>query len=500
MTASETVFLSFYLVLMAILSAVALHRLVLALAARSHRREPAVTPPASWPSVLVQLPLYNERFVAERVIDMACRFDYPRDRLTVQVLDDSTDGTSAIVAAAVERWQQQGVAIEHVRRTHRAAYKAGALAAGLLRTEAEFVAVFDADFAPPPDLLKKIIPEFSDPKVGMVQARWGHLNRTDSILTEAEAILLNGHFANEHGGRFARHCFFNFNGTAGLWRVAAIADAGGWSGSTLTEDLDLSYRAQLRGWRFVYREDVAVPGELPDDVQAFKTQQHRWAKGSIQTAMQLLTRIIESPLPWRIKGEAVFHLAANFAYPLVLLLTVLMPFAVTIRVQTQSWAVFIVDCLFFLGSTVSLVVFYMMAECRIGSGWKALKHLPVVLAMGIGMAVNNSRAVIEALMARQTAFNRTPKLGGHAAASICDPGYFVDADWQSIIELVLGAYLLGAVLAAADAGRWVAVPFLALFAGGFLFLALGSLWNASLFGRGRAPAKALTAPAMPKRI
>jgi len=498
MSPFEIALLSFYMALMTALALVAVHRVVLARHALGSLRRALPQAPAEWPHVLVQVPLYNERFVANRVIDAVCALEYPRARLTIQILDDSTDGTSSIVGAAVASWAERGVAIEHMQRGNREQFKAGALAAGLLRSSAELVAVFDADFAPHPDMLLRLVPEFQDAKVGMVQARWGHLNRADSLLTQAEAILLNGHFANEHGGRFARQCFFNFNGTAGIWRRAAIDDAGGWSGLTLTEDLDLSYRAQLKGWRFVYREDVEVPGELPDDVQAFKTQQHRWAKGSIQTAMQLLSRILQSDLPLRIKREAVFHLGANFAYPLVLLLTALMPFAISIRVHTALWAVYTLDALCFVCSMVSMIAFYMVAECRVGSGWRALRHVPVVLALGIGMAVNNTRAVFEALTGQQTAFNRTPKAGGRSQRSLCDAGYFVAADWQALIELMLGAYMVGAVFAALTSGRYFAIPFLLLFAYGFLFLALGSLWNTSFIKR-RA-GKALTAPVLAKRI
>jgi cellulose synthase/poly-beta-1,6-N-acetylglucosamine synthase-like glycosyltransferase len=498
MTSSDIAFVCIYLGLMALLSAVAFHRFLLALAAkRARKREPV--PVGELPTVLVQVPLYNERYVAERVIAAVCDFDYPASLLSIQILDDSTDGTSAIVAATVERFARQGVNIEHVRRGHRDQYKAGALAYGLSRSTAELVAVFDADFLPPKNLLRDLVPEFQDKGVGMVQARWGHINRDESVLTEAEAILLNGHFANEHGGRFARGCFFNFNGTAGMWRRAAIDDAGGWSGATLTEDLDLSYRAQLRGWRFVYREDVECPGELPPDTQAFKAQQHRWAKGSIETALLLLPRIWKSALPRKTKLEATFHLAGNFAYPLVLLLTVLMPWAITIRLSTELWVTLLVDAVFLVGSTGSLISFYMLAENRVGTGRRALRYLAVVLSLGIGMAVNNTRAVVEALMAKRTAFNRTPKFGGLSWTKI-DPGYLVQADWQSLIELVFGAYLLGGVFVAIDSGRYVALPFLGLFAFGFLYLALGSLWRSDFLGKKNDSGKALTALGEPKRI
>ncbi len=477
MTATETTFVAIYLVLILFLSVVALHRLHLAIVAWRHRRRPVTEEPSVWPSVLVQLPLYNERFVAARVIDYACRLDYPRDKLTIQVLDDSTDSTSALVAASVNEWRRAGVAIEHVRRNNRASYKAGALAHGLGLSSAQLVAVFDADFLPPRDMLRRLVPEFRDAKVGMVQARWGHANREESILTQAEAIMLDAHFANEHGGRFARGCFFNFNGTAGIWRRAAIDDAGGWSGDTLTEDLELSYRAQLRGWRFVYREDVEVKGELPADVKAFKCQQHRWAKGSIQTTMVLGKRILASGLPWRIRFEALFHIAANFAYPVVLLLIVLMPWVNMVALQAPLWVALVINVAFFLVSTTSIGVFYVLAERRVGADKRSLRYLPMVLALGIAMAVNNTRAVLGALFSRPSEFNRTPKLDGRQIAAIDDPGYVVRADWQAILELLLGSYLLGGALLALASGSVVGVPFLSLFAFGFLYLSVGSLWG-----------------------
>jgi cellulose synthase/poly-beta-1,6-N-acetylglucosamine synthase-like glycosyltransferase len=477
MTLPETCFIAVYLTLMALLSVIAVHRLQLAFCAYKHRRDCEAPVPDVWPTVLVQVPLYNERYVAERVIDSVCQLDYPGDRLSIQVLDDSTDGTSDIVGPLIERWRQRGVAIEHIRRDNREAYKAGALAHGLSRSHAELVALFDADFAPPPHLLKALVPEFQDPHVGMAQARWGHLNRDESALTQAEAILLDAHFANEHGGRFARGCFFNFNGTAGIWRRATIDDAGGWSGATLTEDLDLSYRAQLRGWRFIYRGDVEVPGELPADVRAFKSQQHRWAKGSIQTAVLLARRILQSRLPLRVRVEAMFHLAANFAYPLVLLLVLLMPWAIMVSLQAQLWVILVIDSIFFVLSTCSIVLFYVLAERRVAAGSRSSWYLPMVLALGMAMAVNNTRAVIGALFGGASVFNRTPKLGGQPSGSVNDPEYAVRADWQALIELILGSYLLGATLVALSAGRFIAVPFLSLFAGGFLYLALGSLWS-----------------------
>ena len=293
------------------------------------RRWPPVAPAAdapevALPHVTVQLPVYNERRVVERLIDAAAALDWPRERLEVQVLDDSSDETSALAAAAVARACAAGVDAVHLRRGSREGYKAGALAAGLAVARGEFIAIFDADFVPPPCTLRRLMPRFADAGVGMVQARWGHLNRGRSLLTAAQATLLDAHFLLEHAVRAGRGLFFNFNGTAGIWRRTCIEDAGGWSHATLTEDLDLSYRAQLAGWRFAYAPDVVVPAELPSDMAAFKSQQRRWARGSIQTARRVLPGLWRRDLPLAVKLEAFFHLTANAAYPLLLALGLLL--------------------------------------------------------------------------------------------------------------------------------------------------------------------------------
>jgi len=492
---SDSVFFWAYLGLLALLSLVALHRLALALASLRVRSVADHTP-RSFPTVLVQLPLYNERYVAQRIIDAVCALDYPRDSLEIQVLDDSTDDTPQIVTRAVERWRGQGVHIDHIRRENREAFKAGALAEGLRRSQSELVAIFDADFLPAADFLTSLVSHFEDPGVGLVQARWGHLNRHESFLTETQAILLDGHFLNEHGGRFARGHFFNFNGTAGIWRRTCIVDAGGWSGATLTEDLDLSYRAQLKGWRFVYRPDVVVPAELPADTAAFKIQQHRWAKGSIETACLLLPKIFRAhTIPIRRRLEAAMHLGGNFAYPAVLVLTLMMPFAIGIRYDSDPWVSLLLDALFLAGSTGSLVLFYVLAEHRVGLSWRTLVHLPLVLAMGIGLAVNNSRAVFEAFWLKRSEFARTPKRGD-SVADLFDMGAFTAAPWQALIEVAFGLYMFGAVVLAALTGRFLALPFLALFASGFLFVGLASLRRPMLLALQRA----LTALPRPKRI
>jgi len=326
MTPSETLILATYFFVLVILAVYGWHRYYLVYLYMKNKGRvpvPAGTLEA-WPAVTIQLPIYNEMYVADRLIDAVCRIEYPRELLEIQVLDDSTDETRSVAEQAVRRNAARGVDIKYIHRTDRSGYKAGALDAALKVAKGEFIAIFDADFIPSPDFLTRTVPFFTDPKVAMVQARWGHINQDYSLLTKIQSILLDGHFVLEHGGRNRAGLFFNFNGTAGIWRRAAITDAGGWQHDTLTEDLDLSYRAQLRGWRFVFLPDLVAPAEVPVEMNSFKSQQHRWAKGSIQTCRKLLPRILRSNVPLPVKAEAFFHLTANFNYPLMCVLSVLM--------------------------------------------------------------------------------------------------------------------------------------------------------------------------------
>lgn len=395
------------------LAAYGLHRLVLAIGyLRTVRRLAPSTPPAEQlPSVTVQIPLYNERHVAERAVHAAGALDYPTDRLEIQVLDDSTDETSAIVARAVEALCARGVQVRHVRRDRRVGYKAGALAHGLASARGDLIAVFDADFVPPPDFLRRVVGHFENPGVGMVQTRWGHLNRDTSTLTRAQALQLDAHFTIEHGVRAAIGCFFNFNGTAGVWRRRAIEDAGGWRADTLTEDLDLSYRAQLAGWRFVYRDDVEVPAELPVEVAAYRQQQERWAQGGVATAHLILPTILRAPLPGRVRWEAFWHLTAHFAYPLLLMLgTIGLVSLWAGEPLARRWA-FAADGVLLAFATLALGFFYAVAaRARLGRRWwRALPLVPVIMVLGAGIAVGQTLAVYRGLTGRTTAFRRTPK-------------------------------------------------------------------------------------------
>jgi cellulose synthase/poly-beta-1,6-N-acetylglucosamine synthase-like glycosyltransferase len=468
-----------YLSMAVMLSVYGLHRL--ALLALYYRHAARAQPigvdllPEELPHVLVQLPIYNEKFVADRLIDAVAAMDWPRSHLQIQVLDDSTDRTTPILAAACARHRAHGLRIEHVRREGREGFKAGALAYGMSLPSggAPLIALFDADFVPDPDFLRRTVPVLlADERTGMVQGRWGHLNRDESLITKLQAILLDGHFVIEHSARFRSSRFFNFNGTAGIWRRSAIEAGGGWQGDTLCEDLDLSYRAQMAGWRFIYMQHLEVPAELPGDIAAFKSQQHRWAKGSIQTARKLLPSLWRSSLPLAIKVEATFHLAGNLAYPMMGVLLVLLPLSLAARLQWDwTWGL-LVDLPIFICATINLVLFYAAAERELRDGqWLRRLHLiPAVLALGASLTINNSRAVFQALRGHRSPFVRTPKAGTASSGQ-----YAQLPSRQSWLELSAGLYYSFAVVFAAANSLWHAVPFLVLFSFGFLYLGLGSL-------------------------
>jgi len=419
MTPAETLTLAAYFFVLIILAIYGWHRYYLVYLYMKHRdkgpRATAALDPA--PVVTIQLPLYNEMYVADRLIEAVCRIEYPRDLLEIQVLDDSTDETVGIAQLAVRRFAAQGVDIKYYHRTNRSGYKAGALEAGLRAARGEFVAIFDADFIPSSDFLTRLMPHFANPRVGMVQARWGHINQDYSLLTKIQSILLDGHFVLEHGGRNRSGRFFNFNGTAGAWRRAAIDDAGGWQHDTLTEDLDLSYRAQLRGWQFVFLSDVIAPAEVPVEMNAFKSQQFRWAKGSVQTCRKLLPRILRADLPLGVKAEAFFHLTANFNYPLMCVLSVLMFPSMVIRYNMGWYEMLLIDVPLFFAATFSVCNFYMVCQREIHRDWLTrVKYLPFLMSIGIGLSINNTRAVFEALFNKQSEFTRTPKYHIEGAA------------------------------------------------------------------------------------
>jgi glycosyltransferase involved in cell wall biosynthesis len=418
------------------------------------------------PFVTIQLPLFNEATVATRLLDAVALMDYPLDRFEVQVLDDSTDETQALVRTHVERLREQGKNFVYLHRTNRVGYKAGALAEGLVCARGELVAIFDADFVPQPDFLRACVPHFRDPDVGMVQTRWGHMNREQSLLTKVQALMLDGHHMVENRARFAAGCLFNFSGTGGMWRTAAITDAGGWQHDTLTEDLDLSYRAQLAGWKFVYREDVVSPAELPEELSAFRAQQFRWAKGTVQTSRKLLSRVMNAPglgLGQRI--EAFFHLTPHFAYPLMVLLSVLLLPALILMPATDTRTMLMVDLPLCIGTTGSLGAFYTLAEVAQGRGrWGALSRLPALIALGAGLAPHLTRAVVEGLESMAGEFVRTPKKGSRE-------GRYRARASLPVIETALTLLSMLSVAASISTGHWFATPFAMLFTLGYGYVA-----------------------------
>ena len=479
MTSAETLTLASYFFVLIILAVYGWHRYYLVyLYLRNRGKEPAAGPTLSpQPVVTLQLPLYNEMYVADRLIAAVCAIDYPRELLEIQVLDDSTDETRGIAEAAVRRFAAEGIDIKYLHRTDRSGYKAGALEAGLRHARGEFVGIFDADFLPTSDFLRRLMPHFAEPKIGMVQARWGHINQDYSLLTKIQSILLDGHFVLEHGGRYRAGRFFNFNGTAGVWRRAAIDDAGGWQHDTLTEDLDLSYRAQLRGWRFVFLSDLIAPAEVPVEMNAFKSQQHRWAKGSIQTCRKLLPQILRADIPLGVKAEAFFHLTANFNYPLMCVLSVLMFPSMVIRYNMGWYEMMLIDVPLFFAATFSVCNFYMMCQREIHRDWRArIKYLPFLMSIGIGLCINNTRAVFEALFNKQTEFARTPKyrIEGDADEWV-GKKYRQSVAVQPLIELALGLYFTATVFYALANQIYGTVPFLVLFQIGFLYTGLLSI-------------------------
>lgn len=477
-----------YLITLGVLALYGLHRSVL-LWSYVRRGRARVAPrerfeEAELPRLTVQLPMFNELLVAERVINAAARIDYPRDRLEIQVLDDSTDSTASIARARCEALRREGLNIRYIRRASREGYKAGALEHGLRQAGGDFVLVFDADFVPPGSVARDLIDFFTDPSVGMVQARWVHLNREHSLLTRCQAMLLDGHFVIEHAARNRTGRFFNFNGTAGIWRRSAIDDAGGWQHDTITEDMDLSYRAQLAGWAFVYAPHITVPAELPGDMRSFKGQQYRWAKGSVQTARKLLGRIIAAPVPAKVKLEAFFHLTNNVAYVFLLLLAALQLPNMLIRRQMEDPTLLLLDVPLFWATCGSVGAFYVVAHRDLHGGtWEALKRLPAMMALGIGLAVNNGRAAIEGLFGGDVEFVRTPKSGATDAQSA--PGavaYRGRWRWHNALELLFGLYCTATLAVALGTQSWASVPFVTLFSTGFLYVGVTSLVE----GRGNA--------------
>ena len=477
-----------YFIVLILLAAYGMHRYVLVYLYYKHQKNRTTDPAAYFeelPKVTVQLPIFNEQYVVERLLESICKLQYSREKLDIQVLDDSTDETVEVARGLVERYAALGNPITYHHRTNREGFKAGALAEGMKTAKGEFIAIFDADFTPPEDFLMKTIHHFTDPKIGMVQTRWTHINRNYSFLTEVEAILLDGHFVLEHSGRARSGVFFNFNGTAGVWRREAIEEAGGWQHDTLTEDTDLSYRAQLKGWKFIYLQDVECPAELPVEMTAFKTQQARWAKGLIQVSKKILPRVLESDAPRAVKIEAFYHLTANLSYPLMIVLSVLLMPAMIIRFYQGWFQMVYIDLPLFMASTFSISSFYLVSQKELfPKSWpRALLYLPLLMALGIGLTITNTIAVLEALAGKQTAFARTPKYRVESKKDrVGAKKYRKRLGWVPWVELLIGTYFALAVFYAIDNENYFTVPFLLLFIIGYWCTGMMSLLQGRFAG------------------
>ncbi len=462
---------------------------------RRQGQPPAITDlaAADLPAVTVQLPIFNERHVAARLLNAVAALDWPRDRLQIQVLDDSTDDTSEIVADLVRRLAERGLTVHHIRRGDRQGYKAGALQHGLATARGHFIAIFDADFVPPPDFLRRLVPEFADPAVGCAQARWGHLNAATSQLTDVQALGIDGHFVVEQHVRSQHGAFLNFNGTAGVWRRACMDAVGGWQGDTLTEDLDLSYRAQLAGWRIVYRPDVVAPAELPVQIDAFKRQQFRWAKGSLQTARKLLGQVWRTPLPLWKKVQGTLHLTNYLVHPLMVAnLVLLLPISLTSSPLLRL--AFLLTL-----AAVGPPLLYWTAARQPGGGGPRLRRLAVLMAVGTGLSLNNSRAALEAATGVASEFKRTPKFALVDRTNAWQASsYALPRDPVVWAELALALYAAGLLLFYLGAGKWWMLPWVLLYLAGYGYvagLAFVQAWQVNARRRahsdpGRAPAAA----------
>ena len=501
-SAWHALFVAFYALVVVAIAGYGIHRYWLSFLYYRTRRYAPVAPPAppddQLPVVTIQLPLFNEPAVAQRILDAACAIDYPLDKLQVQVLDDSTDHTTAIIRHRADYWRQRGLDVEVIHRVDRSGFKAGALQHGLATAKGELIAIFDADFVPPVDFLRRAVPHFQRPEVGVIQGRWEHLNRTHSLLTRAQAVFMDGHFAVEQAARCRSGRWFHFNGTAGVWRRQTIDDAGGWSATTLCEDLELSIRAQLAGWKFLYLQDVACPAELPPFVPAFKQQQHRWFKGTVQVMKLALPRVLRSNAPLRVKTELTMQLMGPLIAPLMVAFSLLYYPAIQVGI-TRGWPT-AVGVLCVLTGIVAGTFFYMVSQHIVGRGaWYALLMLPVMIAAGMGICLSNARGVVEALLGHTSPFVRTPKFNQSAggptgpapddddtpalprpqpSATRAAPAPAIP--WPRILwpsaEVVAGVYLVACTLLSLQtpAGR-AATPLLALFAAGYLWFGLASL-------------------------
>jgi cellulose synthase/poly-beta-1,6-N-acetylglucosamine synthase-like glycosyltransferase len=438
---------------------------------QSKRRQSRRYPLEAWPNVTIQLPIFNEKYTIERLLNAVTRLDYPIDRLQIQVLDDSTDDTAQLVSRLVERYKSLGINIEWIHRDNRKGYKAGALHEGLYSATGEFIGIFDADFLPYPDWLKKTLPFFQDQELGCLQTRWGHTNRNYNSLTKAEAMAIDGHFIVEQTVRSGNDFFLNFNGTAGLWRRTCIEDAGGWQWDTLTEDLDLSYRAQLRGWKIRYSPEVVVPAELPSEVEAFKKQQFRWAKGSFQVVRKILPQVIKrTDLPWHVRLLAFLHLTGYIVHPLMLsLLLLTLPVGL---LAPEAFKIFPVSTLACFGPPL----LYLTANASLKTPWRErLKMLPLLVVVGFGISLSTSIAVLEGLTDKKAgAWVRTPKLNQSDARGQnkeIDQAYLEPISPLVWVEIALALYAFTTILILVPSVGWGIVPWMTIYMLGYFYIA-----------------------------
>ncbi len=465
----EHLILIIYFISLSILFGFGIHGLVLLYYYRktSGDKRPDPKMPEVYPKVTVQLPIFNEYNVVERLIRSVCAFDYPKDKLEIQVLDDSTDDTTEVSKKLVDEYKANGYNIKFMHRENREGFKAGALKEGLEHAEGEFIAIFDADFVPKPDFLKSTVPHFNNPNAGMVQTRWEHLNEENSFLTRAQALALDGHFVLEQQVRNNAGFFINFNGTAGIWRKSCIIDAGNWQPDTLTEDMDLSYRAQLRGWKFIFLNDVTSPAELPADINALKTQQFRWTKGAVETAKKMLPKVFKSDLPLKVKFECLVHLTSNIVFPFIIVVGFLNIPLVVIKNTIGGFDEFYSMMSIFVLASISTFLFYMFAQKALHLDWRRrLLLFPIFLSGSMGFAINNTKAVFEALINKKSGFTRTPK-SGDGKIPIIKKYTEKKISKAVFIELLMAVYFIVGIGISAFYLEIAAIPFQLLFLLGF---------------------------------
>ena len=478
----ENFILFLYFLSLSILFGFGIHGLVLLMYYRKTSKETPkeLSIPEDLPKVTIQLPMYNEMYVVERLIKAVCEIEYPIDKLEIQVLDDSTDETQTICKNIVAEYQEKGFDINYIHRTNRQGYKAGALKEGLVVAKGEFVAIFDADFIPKKEFLMKTVPHFQDANIGMVQTRWEHLNEDESYLTKAQALALDGHFVIEQQVRNKAGFFINFNGTAGIWRKSCIEDAGNWQADTLTEDLDLSYRAQLKGWKFVFLNNVTSPAELPEDINALKTQQFRWTKGAVETAVKILPKVVKADLPWKVKFECFIHLTSNIVFPFIILVALLNVPLVIIKNTVAGVDVYYSLMSIFVLASVSTFLFYTFSQKAIHWDWqRRLMLFPVFLAGSMGFAVTNTKAVFEGLIGKKSEFARTPKQGNTAKEKVKDIKYRQRKISPVVFfELALAVYFVFGISVSIFYLEIAAIPFQLMFLIGFGTIGVMSLKHA----------------------